>query len=177
MTYKKGWDPNISLNVSLTQGMTQSLNIREWHTGQNNHFFAFFFLFLCFMMKHISIMHYSVPSENRIISHNFKWLWNVWHVLMTSKNVSLNAFFAVCSIRAIRAFLVRFFATFPAQMSLQVSFPSINPATFTTTMRHCWSHIWFLMRGEDLIPNSFCSNFMESSVQRWELVSCKTCKN
>jgi hypothetical protein len=152
--------------------MTQGLNIRVWHTQ-----LFFTFLFLCFVMKHVSIMHEAVPSENRIISDNFKWLWNVWQVLMTSKNMALYAFFAVCSIRAIWTFLVRFFATFPAQMSLQVSFPSINPTTFTTTMRDCGSNIWFLLRGENPIPNSFCSNFMESSVQRWELVSHKTCKN
>jgi len=40
--------------------MTQRLNIHDWHTL--NKTMTFTYLFLCCMMKRISIMHYSVPS-------------------------------------------------------------------------------------------------------------------
>ena len=155
---------------------------KDWTFMTDTHWtkqWLFSHIYFCAVWWSISVLCINQCNlkRGRISSHNFKWLWNVWHVLMTSKNMSLNAFLAVCSIRAIWAFLVRLFATFPAQMSLQVSFSSINPATFATTMRDCWSHIPFLLRGDDPIPNSFCPNFTKSSVQGWEMVSCKTCKN
>lgn len=104
-------------------------------------------------------------------------LTDIWHVLVSSSNVFLNICLPICGIWTIWAFLVRFYATFPTQMSLQVSFPSVNLATLMTMMRFWCHHFRVLLSAEDLTPDYSPFIFMEPRIRRREAVSCKVCKN